>query len=70
MRKRFAYLAAGVPEYWVVDGDSRVFERWQPTDTRPELVEGELVWQPIEPHAVAPLILDVEAVLSESLGNE
>ena len=28
--------ACGVPEYWIVDIDGRVVERWRPGDSRPE----------------------------------
>jgi Uma2 family endonuclease len=70
MRKRFAYLAAGVPEYWVVDGDTRVIERWRLGDTRPELLDRELVWQPTEPDGVEPLRLDVSGLFDEALGED
>jgi Uma2 family endonuclease len=35
-----------VPEYWIVDLDGRVVERWRPEDTRPELLAGMLYWAP------------------------
>jgi Uma2 family endonuclease len=34
--KRMYYQRVGVPEYWVVDLDARVIERWRPGDDRPE----------------------------------
>jgi Uma2 family endonuclease len=42
--KRRLYLEAGVEEYWIVDLDARLVERWRAGDERPEIVEGELAW--------------------------
>jgi len=36
----------GVPEYWIVDLDARVVERWQPAAESPELLRDHLEWQP------------------------
>lgn len=47
-----------VPEYWIVDLDARLVERWRTRDTRPEIVESSLSWQP--EGASAPFVLDVE----------
>jgi Uma2 family endonuclease len=46
-----------VPEYWIVDLDARLFERWRPGDTRPEIVTETLEWSP--PGATEPFSLDV-----------
>ena len=35
-----------VPEYWIMDPDSRLVERWRPGDERPEINSEELVWLP------------------------
>lgn len=45
--KRLRYQRAGVPEYWIVDLDARVFERWRPNDTRPERLRERLTWTPV-----------------------
>ncbi len=42
--KRRIYLDAGVEEYWIVDSDSRIVERWRQGDERPEIVDGVLDW--------------------------
>jgi Uma2 family endonuclease len=43
--KRLRYQRAGVPEYWIVDLDGRVVERWTPGDTRPEILAERLHWE-------------------------
>lgn len=45
-RKRIRYQQSGVAEYWIVDLDARLIERWKPTDHRPEILTGCLEWQP------------------------
>jgi Uma2 family endonuclease len=35
-----------VPEYWIVDVDARLIERWRPDDQRPEILAEQLEWQP------------------------
>ena len=42
--KRRIYLDAGVEEYWIVDADARIVERWHLGDERPEIVDGVLEW--------------------------
>lgn len=44
--KRKHYQEAGVDEYWILDMDSRVVERWLPNDLRPEVISDQLVWHP------------------------
>jgi Uma2 family endonuclease len=33
-------------QYWIVDLDARLVERWQPADTRPDIVTATLSWSP------------------------
>ena len=40
------YQEAHIPEYWIVDLDSRLVERWRPDDERPEVIRERLIWQP------------------------
>ena len=37
--KRRLYLEAGVEEYWIVDLDARLVERWRSGDDRPEILD-------------------------------
>ena len=55
--KRHIYQSEGVPEYWIVDLDSRLFERWRPKDDRPEILADWLEWHPVP--TVDPLRIDV-----------
>ena len=42
--KRRIYQRAGVAEYWIVDLDARIVERWRPEDARPEIQDETLEW--------------------------
>jgi Uma2 family endonuclease len=44
--KRRIYQRAGVAEYWIVDMDARLIERWVPSDVRPEILDQRLSWAP------------------------
>ncbi len=66
--KRRLYQAQNVPEYWIVDLDSRMIERWRPADERPELLAESLVWQP--DLAAPPLVLDLPGYFTEVLGAD
>lgn len=44
--KRRLYQRHRVPEYWIVDLDARVIERWRPDDDRAELLTERIEWQP------------------------
>jgi Uma2 family endonuclease len=65
--KRPRYQRQGVPEYWIVDLDSRIFERWRPGDDRPEVLHETLVWTP-DP-AKSPFRLDIVAYFTEVFGD-
>jgi len=61
--KRRIYQRAGVLEFWIVDLDARVVERWCPTDTRPEIAERKLIWKPDV--TADPLIIDLVTFFEE-----
>lgn len=44
--KRPAYQRNRVPEYWIVDPDAEMIERWCPDDERPEQLSKLLEWHP------------------------
>jgi Uma2 family endonuclease len=44
--KRLRYREAGVPVYWIVDGDDRSVEVWTPADEFPVFERQRLVWHP------------------------
>jgi Uma2 family endonuclease len=63
--KRQLYQEAGVPEYWIIDIDSRLVERWRPGDERPEVLRERLVWQP--PGSSDSLEIDLFKFFSRTL---
>lgn len=56
--KRRRYQEAGVPLYWIVDGEERQVEVWSPGDAFPRIERERLVWQP--EGAGAPFTLSLE----------
>ena len=36
-----------VPEYWIVDLDAALIERWRPGDERPEILRQRIEWNPV-----------------------
>lgn len=66
--KRRYYQRAGVPEFWVVDPDARVVERWRPGDERPDLLDGAIAWQPDA--SLPSLVIDLPALFAELWGHD
>ncbi|HUF81709.1 MAG TPA: Uma2 family endonuclease [Burkholderiales bacterium] len=60
--KREFYLDHGVEEYWIVDLDGRLFERWTPLAPTPDVRRDVLTWHPAG--AGTPFALDVAAFFS------
>jgi len=50
-------------EYWIVDPDARLIERWRPEDARPEVLDEMLVWRPAG--CAEPFSFDVQAFFRE-----
>ena len=66
VRKRPGYQR-NVPEYWIVDLDARLIERWQSGDERPAILTDELTWN--APEAATPFRLDVPAYFARVLDD-
>jgi Uma2 family endonuclease len=61
-KKRDAYQDEGVPEYWIVDADAELVERWRPADRKPEILREVLVWQPRD--GIPSLDIDLREVFA------
>jgi len=59
--KRDFYCDAGVPDYWIVDLDARVVERWTPNRETPEIHRDRIVWSP---GGGSPLVVDLPALFA------
>lgn len=59
------YMDEDVGEYWIVDLDGRVVERWRKTESRPEILAESLGWRPRAD--VEPLLIDLPAYFAEIL---
>lgn len=64
--KRQRYQRERVPEYWIVDLDARLVERWTPDDERPEIVTDNISWAG-SPDA-EQLEIDLIALFTAALG--
>jgi Uma2 family endonuclease len=60
--KRRRFQRARIPEYWIVDPDARVIERWRPDDDRPEMPAETIEWR--AEGAAAPLIIDLPSLFA------
>jgi Uma2 family endonuclease len=66
IKKRHIYMSEDVDEYWIVDLDAQVVERWRRGEPRPEVIDGVLTWQPLA--TVPALALDLPALFAAALG--
>jgi len=64
--KRKRYQRSGV-EYWIVDLDARLVERWLPGAKGPEIIVGAITWQPAGAENL--LTLDLIPLFVEALGE-
>jgi len=65
-KKRRRYQQSRVADYWIVDVDARLVERWSPDDLRPEILTEQLEWRP-RPE-LPPLVIDLAAYFGEVWG--
>lgn len=68
LKKRARYQRAGIHEYWIIDMDARVAERWRPEDERPEILGETIAWQP--DGAPEPLTIDLQAYFADVWDEE
>ncbi len=64
--KRRFYQRAGVHEYWIVDLDARLIERWTPGNEHPEILHETLRWAPAG--ATEVLEIDLPSFFAKVLG--
>lgn len=67
VEKRALFQRHRVSEYWIVDLEARVFERWHPGDERPQIIADRLEWLP--QGASASFVLDLPAYFAEVFGE-
>lgn len=65
--KRDHFLSADVEEYWVVDLEARMVERWLKERETPIAVRERLAWHPVP--AAAPLTIDLPAFFARIAGR-
>jgi Uma2 family endonuclease len=65
-KKRRLYQRERVSEYWIVDVDARLIERWRADDERPEIVTERLEWQP-DPGR-PPLVIEIDEYFRGVIG--
>ena len=67
IKKRDYYLDVGVPDYWIVDLDARIIERWTPTRDTPAVESEQFDWMPNG--AREPLRVDVVSLIERIRGK-
>ncbi len=63
-KKRPVYQQHRVPEYWIVDADARLVERWRPEDVEPEVLLDTLEWNPVQEREA--LVIDLPKLFRQA----
>jgi len=66
VKKRRGYQRH-VPEYWIVDLESRLVERWRPGDDRPEILTESIMWR--APAAIDTLTIPLPAFFARAFAE-
>ena len=66
LTKRRLYQQQGI-EYWIVDLDARVVERWLPGSERPDILSERLEWQPDSSRP--PLVIELPGLFAKVWGD-
>lgn len=65
--KRRLYQRERIAEYWIVDLEARLVERWRPEDERPEILVETLTWSP--PSAPEPFVMPLPEYFARVWGD-
>ncbi len=65
--KRALYQDENVPDYWIVDTDSRTVEHWMAFATEPRIQTHTIEWLPVKQHA--PLVIDIAQYFRDVFGE-
>ena len=68
IKKRRVYQEERIPQYWIVDIEGSLVERWVPEEPRPEILSDVITWQP-RPD-VPPLSIDLPRFFHTVLTGE
>jgi Uma2 family endonuclease len=68
LKKRTCFQRNGVSEYWIVDLEARIVERWHPEDERPQIIADRIDWRPAG--ADASFVLELSGYFAEVFGEE
>ena len=63
--KRLGYLRAGVGEYWIVDLDGQLVERWIRGQERPSVLNDRIDWQAWTEHSA--MVIELPELFAEIL---
>jgi Uma2 family endonuclease len=67
-QKRLLYQREGIAEYWIVDVEARIIERWRAADERPEILGDSLLWNP--PGSGDRVVINLQAMFDRAIGAQ